>query len=109
MLPYTETVTARVPEATFGAVVLAVMVVEPLATPCTLALMLLVPVVIVPLAGVTVATAVLLDVKVKGSPPAGAGAERSRVKLWSPPAPTVTDWIEKLRVSETVTGSLVPA
>jgi hypothetical protein len=91
MDPKTETVTGRVPEAIPGAVVLAVTVVEPAATPSRVPVMLVVPWRIVPLAGVTVTMPVLLDVKVKGSPPAGAGAERRRVKLWSPPAPTVTD------------------
>jgi hypothetical protein len=74
-------VTDRVPEATLGAVELPVIVVEPPATPCTLAVALVLPALIVPLAGATVAIPVLFDVRVKGRPPAGAGAERRRVKL----------------------------
>jgi len=38
----------------------------------------------------TVATEVLLDVRLKVRPPVGAGAERRRLMLLAPPAPTVT-------------------
>ena len=61
MDPNTDTVTGRVADATFGAVVLAVTVAEPAATPCTRKLGLVVlPAPITTLGG-TVATAVLLD------------------------------------------------
>ena len=61
--------------------VLAVIVAEPPATPCTRKLGLVVlPAAITTLGG-AVTTAVLLDCSVMGRPPMGAGAERMRLTL----------------------------
>jgi len=86
--PGVSTVTGRVAPVTFGAVVLAVIVAVPTATPVMLNVTLFVLASIVTLAG-TVADAGVLELRATFRPPVGAGAERSNVTARIPPAPTV--------------------
>ena len=86
--PNTDTVTLRLPPVMFGDVVLALIVDEPAATAVTCKPTLVALASMVALAG-TVATEGLLEARVIDRPPAGAGAERSRLVLSTPPAPTV--------------------
>ena len=81
------TVTFAVPSVTFVAV--ARITALPSATPVMGTLMLVAPTPYEAAAG-TVAAAVLLELNVTDRPPAGAGAERSKLTLCTLPAPTVT-------------------
>jgi hypothetical protein len=90
IVPGLLTVTVAVAPEILGEAAVAVIVAVPAATPCTKKLGLVVALAaIVTLAG-TVAIAVLLDASVMGRPPVGAGAERIKLILWSPAAPTAT-------------------
>ena len=86
--PNTDTVTFKLPPVMFGEVVLALIVEEPAAAAVTCKLTLVALASMLTVAG-TFATEGLLDVRVIDRPPAGAGAERSRLVLSTPPAPTV--------------------
>jgi hypothetical protein len=89
MEPRSATVADRVPLATFGVGVLAVIVEVPCAIPCKVTLVLVAPLEITTRDG-TVTAAVLLEDRLTGRPPVGAGAERFKETLRGSPAPTVT-------------------
>ena|ERR1041385_42007 len=74
---------------TLGFAVLAEIFAEPAATPVTLNATLVAPARMMTFAG-TVAAAVLSEFSDMDRPPVGAGAERSRLILRTPPAPTET-------------------
>jgi hypothetical protein len=86
-----------VPE-TLGLVVLAVIVAVPAATPVMGTGTLVVPAPIDTVVG-TVAADVLFEFRLISRPPGGAGAERSKLMLCTPPAPTETAWVEKVSVA----------
>jgi hypothetical protein len=89
MAPDTVTVTGSVAPATFGVLDAAVMIAVPAAIPLICTDVFVEPASIVTLDG-TVATEVALELRLMVRPPGGAGAERRRLVLCTPPAPTVT-------------------
>ena len=80
MVPAFTTVMLAVAFATFGVIVLAVMVAEPAATPVTGTVTLFALAAIVTVAG-TVAAAVLLELRLIVTPPAGALTDKLRVRF----------------------------
>jgi hypothetical protein len=100
-----ETVTLAVAVPKFG--VLAVIVAEPCATPATVTLTLLAPAAKVTVAG-TVATPVLLELRLAVSPPAGAIPDRFNVKFCAEFAPIVRLAGEKKLLPPPVTVCTCP-
>jgi hypothetical protein len=104
--PLPCTVTVAVPFETFGETVLAVIVVDPTATPVTEIVVVLNPGPMFAVAGMLMIPAVLLA-KVTNTPPAGAGADSVRIRGCDAVPVSVKVAGEKVSVAPTVTFWLV--
>jgi len=83
------------------------MVAEPTATPATVAVAFVVVAATTTL-GVTVAKLVLLELRLTGRPPAGAGAERVTVIVRTPPTPSEIAVGDKAIAASTLAVSVSP-
>jgi hypothetical protein len=101
------TVTPAEALTTFGALVLAVIMSYPSATPVTGTFALVAPALKVTVDG-TVAMAVFCELRLTVRPPAGAGAEsaRFRFRAWEEPAATLPTLGWKARLAPTLTDWL---